>query len=124
MSQLYFQIKNTNLEAIPHRCIQPVKYMRDDDAGNPLDSKLTWPYLVQDIADEIWGNKTSLIVVVVITLISIITVSILPFSERFWEYPYAVEILVFLGLFTIIPVMIFYIIIFLRVRKKISRRES
>ena len=57
MSQLYFQIKNTNLEAIPHRCIQPVKYMRDDDAGNPLDSKLTWPYLVQDIADEIWGRQ-------------------------------------------------------------------
>ena len=98
--------------------------MQDGDAGSPLDPKLTWPYLVQDIADEIWRNKTSLIVVVVITLISIITVSILPFSERFWEYSYAVEILVFLGLFTIIPVMVFYIIIFLRVRKKISQRES
>ena len=98
--------------------------MRDDYGGTQLDPKLTWPYIVQDIADEIWGNKTSLIIVVVITLFSVITVSILPFSEGFWEYSYAVEILVFLGLFTIIPVMVFYIIIFLRVRKKISQRES
>ena len=98
--------------------------MRDDEADSPLDPPLSWPYLVQDIADEIWANKSSLIIVVVITLFSIITVSILPFSERFWEYSYAVEILVFLGLFTIIHVMVFYIIIFLRVRKKSSQRES
>ena len=79
---------------------------------------------IQDIMDEVWLNKSSLIVVVVITLFSVITVSIAPLFESFWDIPYAVEILIFLGLFTIIPVMIFYIIIFLRVRKKVTQRSK
>jgi hypothetical protein len=51
-------------------------------------------------------------------------VSILPLFESFWDIPYAVGILIFLGLFTIIPVMIFYIIIFLRVREKVTQRSK
>ena len=98
--------------------------MEKDEENSPLDSKLTWPYLIQDIMDEVWLKKSSLIIVVVITLFSVITVSILPFFESFWDIPYAVEILIFLGLFTIIPVMIFYIIIFLRVRKKVTQRSK
>ena len=98
--------------------------MEHDEESSPLGSKLTWPYLVQDIMDEVWLNKSSLIVVVVITLFSVITVSIEPLFESFWDIPYAVEILIFLGLFTIIPVMIFYIIIFLRVRKKVTQRSK
>lgn len=82
------------------------------------EKELTWPYLVQDIIDEIFQNKLSLIAVVVVTLISVITVSILPFFSGFWDIPYAAGILIFLGFFTIIPVMLFYIKIFLRVRKK------
>ena len=96
--------------------------MKQDEEKSPLVSKLTWPYLIQDIMDEVWLNKSSLIVVVVITLFSVITVSILSLFEIFWDIPYAVGILIFLGLFTIIPVMIFYIIIFLRVRKKVTQR--
>jgi len=87
------------------------------------EKELTWPYLVQDIMDEISRNKLSLIVVVVVTLISIIIVSILPFLSGFWDIPYAVGILIFFGLFTTLPVMFFYIKIFLGVRKKISRRK-
>lgn len=98
--------------------------MEHDEEISPLDSKLTWPYLIQDIMDEVWLNKSSLIVVVVITLFSVITVSILPLFESFWDIPYAVGILIFLGLFTIIPVMIFYIIIFLRVREKVTQRSN
>lgn len=79
---------------------------------------MTWPYLIQDIIDEIFQNRLSLIAVVVVTLISVITVSILPFFSGFWDIPYAVGILIFLGFFTIIPVTLFYIKIFLRVRKK------
>ena len=82
------------------------------------EKELTWPYLIQDIIDEIFQNRLSLIAVVVITLISVITVSILPFFSGFWDIPYAVGILIFLGFFTIIPVTLFYIKIFLRVRKK------
>ncbi|MDC0156053.1 hypothetical protein OAJ13_03215 [Euryarchaeota archaeon] len=69
--------------------------MEHDEENSPLDSKLTWPYLIQDIMDEIWLNKSSLIVVVVITLFSVITVSILPLFESFWDIPYAVGILIF-----------------------------
>ena len=98
--------------------------MEHDEEKSPLDPKLTWPYLIQDIMDEVWLNKSSLIVVVVITLFSVITVSILPLFESFWDIPYAVGILIFLGLFTILPVMIFYIKIFLRVRKKITQRSK
>jgi uncharacterized membrane protein len=98
--------------------------MGHDEGEPPLSPKLTWPYLIQDIIDEVYRNKLSLIVVVVITLFSVIAVSILPFSEEFWEIPYAVGILIFLGSFTIIPMMVFYIIIFLRVRKKVSQRPS
>ena len=98
--------------------------MNHDEGEDPLNSKLTWPYLIQDIIDEVWRNKLSLIVVVVITLFSVIAVSILPFFEEFWEIPYAVEILIFFGSFTIIPMMVFYIIIFLGVRKKVSQRSS
>mgnify|MGYP001253329922 CR=1 FL=1 len=82
------------------------------------EKELTWPYLIQDIIDEIFQNRLSLIAVVVVTLISVITVSILPFFSGFWDIPYAVGILIFLGFFTIIPVTLFYIKIFLRVRKK------
>ena len=96
--------------------------MEQDEEKSPLVPNFTWPYLIQDIMDEVWLNKSSLIVVVVITLFSVITVSILPLFESFWDIPYAVGILIFLGLFTIIPVMIFYIIIFLRVRKKVTQR--
>ena len=93
------------------------------DEGEPsLSPKLTWPYLIQDIIDEVWRNKLSLIVVVFITLFSVIAVSILPFFEEFWEIPYAVGILIFFGSFTIIPMMFFYIKIFLGVRKKVSQR--
>ena len=81
---------------------------------------MTWPYLVQDIMDEISRNKSSLIVVVVVTFFSVAIVSILPFFSGFWDIPYAVGILIFFGLFTILPVMFFYIKIFLGVRKKIS----
>ena len=98
--------------------------MEHDEEKSPLDPKLTWPYLIQGIMDEVWLNKSSLIVVVIITLFSVITVSILPLFESFWDIPYAVRILIFLGLFTIIPVMIFYIIIFLRVRKKVTQRSK
>ena len=82
------------------------------------EKELTWPYLIQDIIDEIFQNRLSFIAVVVVTLISVITVSILPFFSGFWDIPYAVGILIFLGFFTIIPVTLFYIKIFLRVRKK------
>ena len=98
--------------------------MGHDEGENPLSPKLTWPYLIQDIIDEVWRNKLSLIVVVVITLFSVIAVSILPFFEEFWEITYSVEILIFFGSFTIIPMMVFYIIIFLGVRKKVSQRTS
>ena len=98
--------------------------MEYDEENSQFDSKLTWPYLIQDIMDEVWLNKSSLIVVVVITLFSVVTVSILPLFESFWDFPYAVGILIFLGLFTIIPVMSFYIIIFLRVRKKVTQRSK
>ena len=98
--------------------------MEHDEEKYSLNPKLTWPYLIQDIMDEVWLNKSSLIVVVVITLFSVITVSILPLFESFWDIPYAVGILIFLGLFTIIPVMIFYIIIFLRVREKVTQRSK
>ena len=98
--------------------------MEHDEEKSSLNPKLTWPYLIQDIMDGVWLNKSSLIVVVVITLFSVITVSIAPLFESFWDIPYAVEILIFLGLFTIIPVMIFYIIIFLRVRKKVTQRSK
>ena len=100
------------------------EYVEHDEEKSLLDQKLTWPYLIQDIMDEVWLNKSSLIVVVVITLFSVITVSILPLFESFWDIPYAVGILIFLGLFTIIPVMIFYIKIFLSVRKKITQRSK
>jgi hypothetical protein len=95
--------------------------MGHDEGESPASPKLTWPYLIQEIIDEVWRNKLSLIVVVVITLFSVIAVSILPFFEEFWEIPYAVGILIFLGSFTIIPMMFFYIVIFLRVRKKVSQ---
>ena len=98
--------------------------MDRDERESPLSRKLTWPYLIQDIIDEVWRNKLSLIVVVAITLFSVITVSILPFFGEFWEIPYAGGILIFFGSFTIIPMMFFYIIIFLRVRKKVSQRPS
>ena len=98
--------------------------MEKDEENSPLDSKLTWPYLIQDIMDEVWLKKSSLIIVVVITLFSVITVSILPFFESFWDIPYAVSILIFLGFSTIIPVMIFYIMIFLRVREKVTQRSK
>ena len=98
--------------------------MEHDEEKSPLYPKLTWPYLIQDIMDEVWLNKSSLIVVVIITLFSVITVSILPLFESFWDIPYAVGILIVLGLFTIKPVMIFYIIIFLRVRKKVTQRSK
>ncbi len=98
--------------------------MNHDEGGGPLNSKLTWPYHIQDIIDEIYRNKLSLIVVIVITLISLITVIILPFVEGFLESPYAVIILIFFGSFTIIPVMYFYIKIFLRVRKIFSHKSS
>ena len=109
---------------IRHRGVHPIKCMGHDEGELPLSPKLTWPYLIQDIIDEVWRNKLSLIVVVVITLFSVIAVSILPFFEEFWEIPYAVEILIFFGSFTIIPMMVFYIIIFLGVRKKVSQRSS
>tara|TARA_B100001142_G_C13944335_1_gene504465 strand:+ start:189 stop:461 length:273 start_codon:yes stop_codon:yes gene_type:complete len=89
-----------------------------------VEKELTWPYLVQDIMDEISRNKLSLIVVVVITLISIIIVSILPFFPWFWDIPYSVGILIFFGLFTTLPVMFFYIKIFLAVRKKNKLKET
>ena len=101
-----------------------IEYMDRDERESPLSRKLTWPYLIQDIIDEVWRNKLSLIVVVAITLFSVITVSILPFFGEFWEIPYAWGILIFFGSFTIIPMMFFYIIIFLRVRKKVSQRPS
>ncbi|MDB3855127.1 hypothetical protein OAI00_03990 [Euryarchaeota archaeon] len=88
------------------------------------EKELTWPYLVQDIMDEISRNKLSLIVVVVVTLISIIIVSILPFLSGFWDIPYAVGILIFFGFFTTLPVMFFYIKIFLGVRKKNKSKET
>jgi len=88
------------------------------------DKELTWPYLVQDIMDEISSNKSSLIVVVVVTLISIIIVSILPFFSGFWDIPYAVGILIFFCLLTVLPVMFFYIKIFLGVRKKFKLKET
>ena len=89
-----------------------------------VDKELTWPYLVQDIMDEMSSNKSSLIVVVVVTLISIIIVSILPFFSGFWDIPYAVGILIFFGLLTVLPVMFFYIKIFLGVRKKFNLKET
>ena len=98
--------------------------MEHDEGEPPLSPKLTWPYLIQDIIDEVYRNKLSLIVVVVITLFSVIAVSILPFFEEFWEIPYAMGILIFFGSFTIIPMMVFYIIIFLRVRKNVNQRSS
>ena len=98
--------------------------MEHGEGKPPLDPKLTWPYLIQGIMDEVWLSKPSLIVVAVITLFPITTLSILPFFESFWDIRYAVGILIFLGLFTIIPVMIFYIKIFLRVRKKIAQRSK
>ena len=88
------------------------------------ESELTWPYLVQDIMDEIFLNKSSLITVVVVTLFSIIIVSILPFFSGFWDIPYAWVILIFFGLLTILPVMFFYIKIFLGVRKKLKLKET
>ena len=98
--------------------------MGHDDEVPPISQKLTWPYLIQDIIDEVFRSKLSLIVVVIITLFSVIVVSVLPFFEEFWEIPYAVGILIFFGSFTIIPMVYFYIIIFIRVRKKISQRTS
>ena len=56
--------------------MQSTEYMEHDEEKSPLDPKLTWPYLIQDIMDEVWLNKSSLIVVVLITLFSVITVSI------------------------------------------------
>ena len=88
------------------------------------EKELTWPYLVQDIMDEIFRNKSSLIAVVVVTFFSIVIVSILPFFSGFWDIPYAVGILIFFGLFTILPVMFFYIKIFLGVRKKFKLRQT
>ena len=58
--------------------------MDHDERESPLSRKLTWPYLIQDILDEVWRNKLSLIVVVAITLFSVITVSILPFFGELW----------------------------------------
>ena len=88
------------------------------------EKELTWPYLVQDFMDEMFRNKSSLIAVVVVTFFSIVIVSILPFLSGFWDIPYAVGILIFIGLFTTLPVMFFYIKIFLGVRKKIKLRET
>ena len=98
--------------------------MVHDEEEPPLDPKLTWPYLVQDIVDEIIRSKSSIIVGVIITLISVTVVSILPFFDGFWEVPYAVAILVFFGSFTIIPTMYFYILIFFRMKKKSRQRTS
>ncbi|MBL6883788.1 MAG: hypothetical protein ISR09_05320 [Candidatus Thalassarchaeum sp.] len=88
------------------------------------DKELTWPYLVQDFMDEMFRNKLSLIAVVIVTFFSIVIVSILPFFSGFWDIPYAVGILIFFGLFTILPVMFFYIKIFLGVRKKFKLRQT
>ena len=63
-------------------------------------------------------NKLLLIIVIVITLFSTIAVSILPFFEEFMENPYAVWILIFIGSFTIIPVIVFAIKVFLGVSEK------
>ena len=98
--------------------------MVHDEEEPPLDPKLTWPYLVQDIVDEIIRSKSSIIVGVIITLISVTVVSILPFFDGFWEVPYAVAILVFFGSFTIIPTMYLYILIFFRMKKKARQRTS
>ena len=95
--------------------------MEGDEENSISDSKLTWSYLIQGIMDEVWLSKPSLIVVAVITLFPITTLSILPFFESFWDIRYAVGILIFLVFLTIIPVMIFYIMIFLRVRKKLHK---
>ena len=88
------------------------------------EKELTWPYLVQDFMDEMFRNKSSLIAVVVVTFFSIVIVSILPFFSGFWDIPYAVGILIFFGLFTTLPVMFFYIKIFLGVRKKFKLRQT
>ncbi len=88
------------------------------------DKELTWPYLVQDFMDEMFRNKLSLIAVVIVTFFSIVIVSILPFFSGFWDIPYAVGILIFFGLFTILPVIFFYIKIFLGVRKKFKLRQT
>ena len=101
----------------------PIEYMDHDEGEESLSPELTWPYLIQDIMDEIFRRKLSLIIVVAITLFSAIAVSILPFFEKFWETPYAVGILIFLGSFTVIPIMYFYSIIYLNVRKKRSSKD-
>ena len=88
------------------------------------EKELTWPYLVQDFMDEMFRNKSSLIAVVVVTFFSIVIVSILPFLSGFWDIPYAVGILILFGLYTILPVMFFYIKIFLGVRKKFKLRQT
>tara|TARA_Y100000758_G_C16035104_1_gene416090 strand:+ start:858 stop:1229 length:372 start_codon:yes stop_codon:yes gene_type:complete len=117
-------LSDATLDDKTHRRDGHIKDMNPDEEEHPLNSKLTWPYFIQDIIDELYRNKLSLIMVIVITLISLITVIILPFVEGFLESPYAVEILIFFGSFTIIPVMFFYVKIFLRVRKKTTQKSS
>ena len=92
--------------------------------GHDTDPKVNWPYLIQNILDEVFHRKLSLIADVVITLTSAISASILPFFEGFWEIPYAVGILIFISSFTIIPIIFFVIKVFLAVRKNVSLNEA